>query len=91
VIVPIVDGCSTTYEDDTVISPEEREMHFGQNDHVRVYGADVVQRVRNAGFDIQVHVAFRKEAVRYGLLMGEKIFICRKAPSDYLVAPVSTS
>jgi SAM-dependent methyltransferase len=84
VMVPIVDGCPTTYEDETITSPEEREIHFGQYDHVRRYGADFIQRVRNAGFEFQVHVAFGKEAVRYGLLMGEKIFVCRKAPSDCL-------
>jgi SAM-dependent methyltransferase len=77
-MVPIVEGCPTTYEDETITSPEEREIYFGQYDHVRVYGADFIQRVRNAGFDIQVHVAFGKEAVRFGLLMGDKVFICRK-------------
>jgi SAM-dependent methyltransferase len=78
-MVPVVDGCSTTYEDETITSPEEREIHFRQHDHVRLYGADLIQRIRNAGFEFQVHVAFGKEAVRYGLLMGEKIFVCRKA------------
>jgi glycosyltransferase involved in cell wall biosynthesis len=78
VMVPVVEGCCTTYEDETINSPEEREIHFGYPGNVRVYGADFIQRVRNAGFDVQVHVAFGKEAVRYGLAMGEKIFICRK-------------
>jgi predicted Zn-ribbon and HTH transcriptional regulator len=78
VMVPIVEGCPTTYEDETIISPEEREIHFGYSDDVRLYGADFTQRLRDAGFDVQVHVAFGKEAVRYGLTMGEKIFICRK-------------
>ena len=78
VMVPVVEGCPTTYEDETIISPEEREIHFGYSDDVRLYGADFTQRLRDAGFAVQVHVAFGKEAVRYGLTMGEKIFICRK-------------
>ncbi len=81
VMVPIVEGCQSTYEDETITSPEEREIHFGQNDHVRVYGADFIQRLTNAGFDVQVHTAFGKEALRYGLIMGQKIFICRKTPT----------
>jgi len=67
-----------TYEDETITSPEEREIHFGRYDLVRKYGADFVKRVTKAGFDVQVYTAFGKECVRYGLLMGDKIFICRK-------------
>jgi SAM-dependent methyltransferase len=78
VMVPIVEGCQATYEDETITEPKEREIHFGQGNHVRVYGADFVQRLTSAGFDFQVHIAFGKEAVRYGLLMGDKVFICRK-------------
>ena len=78
-MVPIVDGCQSTYEDETIISPAEREIHFGQSDHVRVYGADFGQRLTDAKFDVQVHTAFGKEAVRYGLIMGDKTFICRKS------------
>jgi SAM-dependent methyltransferase len=77
-MVPAVEGCHATYEDETITSPDEREIHFGQYDHVRVYGADFIQRLTNAGFDVQAHTAFGKEAVRYGLLMGDKVFICRK-------------
>jgi Methyltransferase domain len=77
VIVPIVD-CPRTYEDETIINPDEREIHFGYPEDARLYGMDFIQRVRSAGFDIEVHVAFGKEAVRYGLTMGEKVFICRK-------------
>jgi SAM-dependent methyltransferase len=80
-MVPIVEGCHATYEDETITRPEEREKHFGQYDHVRVYGADFVQRVADAGFDIRARTAFGKEAVRYGFLMGEKVFICRKTPT----------
>ena len=77
-MIPIVEGCQETYEDETIISPEQREIHFGQSDHVRVYGADFIQRLTDAGFDVQVHTAFGKESVRYGLIMGDKILICRK-------------
>jgi SAM-dependent methyltransferase len=79
-MVPIVEGCQVTYEDETITSPQERERHFGQNDHVRVYGADFARRVTDAGFDVEVHTAFGREALRYGLSMGEKVFLCRKTP-----------
>ncbi len=66
------------YEDDTVSDPAQREIHFGQNDHVRVYGADFASRLAEAGFDITVQTAFGREAIDHGLIMGEKLFLCRK-------------
>jgi SAM-dependent methyltransferase len=78
VAVPIIEGC-LTYENDSVVGDNEREVHFGQYDHVRYYGSDFRIRLSNAGFTCEEFTAFGAEAVRYGLLMGEKIFFCRKA------------
>jgi SAM-dependent methyltransferase len=39
-----------TYEDPAITSPEERLKHFGQKDHVREYGRDYADRLREAGF-----------------------------------------
>ena len=38
-MVPIAEGMNSTYEDPTIGSHEGRETHFGQYDHVRVFGA----------------------------------------------------
>jgi colanic acid/amylovoran biosynthesis protein len=40
-----------TFEDWTVVTPQDRLQVFGQEDHVRVYGRDFVDRLREAGFD----------------------------------------
>jgi SAM-dependent methyltransferase len=40
----------TTVEDPTEQDPAERLRRFGQDDHVRVYGADFFERLRDAGF-----------------------------------------
>ena len=79
IMVPIVEGCDMTYEDDTIIDSKCRLVHFGQDDHVRVYGRDFINRLTGAGFRVKVHTAFGKEAVKFGLIMGEKIFLCSKA------------
>jgi SAM-dependent methyltransferase len=78
VMVPIIDGCENTYEDATISSNHDRWIHFGQDDHVRVYGADFARRLADASFRFELHTAFGKEAVKFGLIMGEKIFLCRK-------------
>jgi hypothetical protein len=79
VMVPIIEGCDMTYEDDTITDSRDRMVHFGQDDHVRVYGGDFIDRLTGAGFRVRVHTAFGKEAVKFGLSMGEKIFLCSKA------------
>lgn len=48
----------TTYEDATITSPEEREKHFWQKDHVRLFGLDYPNWLRKAGFTV---VEFNKE------------------------------
>ncbi len=43
-----------TYEDPSITDPEERLEHFGQKDHVRVYGPDFADRLEKAGFEVKV-------------------------------------
>lgn len=54
-LVPIT--AERSWEDPSVTSPEERERLFGQHDHVRVYGPDYVDRLRDAGFGVSIATA----------------------------------
>lgn len=47
-----------TQEDPSITDPEERRRLYGQDDHVRQYGRDFVQRLQEAGFDV---TEYRKE------------------------------
>ena len=41
-----------TYEDKTIVTPEDRLAHFGQEDHVRIYSiANLQERLHLNGFD----------------------------------------
>jgi SAM-dependent methyltransferase len=78
--VPIIEGWEQTYENETITTPLERELHFGQQDHVRLYGRDFRDRLREAGFtNIQEITAEGQNIVDYGLLPGEKFFLCGKS------------
>jgi hypothetical protein len=78
--VPIVEGWDTTYENDAVTTPAERELHFGQKGHLRYYGSDFRDRLREAGFvQIEEITAAGPDVVEYALSRGEKLFICGKA------------
>ena len=78
--VPISAG--TTFEDPTVISPEERERLFGQHNHVRRYGVDYKDRLAEAGFHVSVDGFVRelddRAASRFGLMRSEDVYLCQK-------------
>ncbi|WP_235534024.1 class I SAM-dependent methyltransferase [Sphingopyxis sp. Root154] len=75
---PIIEGWSETYENSSITDPVGRDMHFGQWDHVRYYGSDVRDRIREAGFTLREITAGPEDFLRYRLSRGEKIFIGRK-------------
>jgi SAM-dependent methyltransferase len=76
---PIVEGWDRTYEDDRVQSHGERTLHFGQWDHVRMFGRDVRDRIKAEGFELSELTAEEPEVSRYGLVRGEKLFVAVKA------------
>lgn len=79
--VPVRDQ-EKTYEDHTITDPSEREKHFGQNDHVRWYGNDYPDRLRNAGFVVKEEdyksSLSREEILKYGLAASGKVYYCEK-------------
>lgn len=54
-LVPIT--AAHTFEDPSVTDPHERFRLFGQSDHVRRYGPDYVERLREAGFRVTLRTA----------------------------------
>ena len=80
--VPIEDDLEKTYEDETISSPKEREIAFGQVDHVRLYGKDYHKRLENAGFKVSSILYTDKfskaEIFKFGLPNHRKIYLCKK-------------
>lgn len=71
-----------TYEDPTITSPEEREKHFWQKDHVRLFGRDYPQYLEKAGFEVE-EFDIKKELSpdqieRMRLSQSEILYIARK-------------
>ncbi len=71
-----------TYEDFSITSPEERTKHFGQYDHVRIYGKDYFKRLQSVGFKVQ-EIDYSKElsnnlVEKYCLIKGEILPVCTK-------------
>jgi SAM-dependent methyltransferase len=78
ILTPVVEGWSSTYQDPSITLPLDRAVHFGQSDHIRVFGSDVRQRMAEAGFLLSEFTAIEPAALIHGLLRGEKIFVCRR-------------
>jgi predicted SAM-dependent methyltransferase len=84
---PIDDACSSTIEDPSVNTPEQRHRVYGQHDHLRRYGRDFGERVAEQGFNVDTiryvdqlgadqieHEGLRRDGV---LFAYDDIFICR--------------
>lgn len=71
-----------TFEDDTIIDPAERTRIFGQYDHVRVYGLDYFDRLRQVGFEVEEIIYsthFTAEEIeRYRIVPQEILPLCKK-------------
>lgn len=81
-LVPVKTG--RTYEDPSIVEPAARLEAFGKEDHVRVYGSDYVDRLRESGFQVEITVPADflapAEVERNGLLRnGGAIYYCTHA------------
>lgn len=80
IMVPIT--ADVTFEDPSITDPKERERLFGQWDHVRRYGPDFADRLRDAGFDVTIYTpedVAKGETVRFAIPEGEgPIYLCRR-------------
>ncbi len=81
-LVPV--NADKTYEDPSIVDPKERFKAFGQENHVRKYGPDYVDRLREAGFSVEVtevsDLVNKNEATRMGLTVppSGEIYYCTK-------------
>ncbi len=78
--VPI-DFDRATYEDPSIVDPQERKQHFGEEQHVRAYGRDFAERLQASGFNVRLDRGADLPAEtkkRHGLLDDENVFYCTK-------------
>lgn len=73
--MPVYWEMEKTFEDPTLATtPEDRLKYFGQEDHIRKYGADVIERLANY-FEV---MGLDANALRpYGDIVNTNVFVCR--------------
>lgn len=71
-----------TYEDASIVTPEEREKHFWQYDHVRLFGRDYPEWLRKAGFEVEEYdnpSHYSEEQIeRYRIIKDEILYVVSK-------------
>lgn len=72
----------TTYEDSNITDPRQREIHFLQDDHLRIYGRDFGVQLEKSGFTVNKVNMIEKlglaESIRMSLPIEEIIYQCKK-------------
>lgn len=80
--VPVDYSRKDTYEDKSITDPLEREKHFGQDDHQRVFGTDYGKKLEAAGFKV-TEFKYKNEmsaeiADRFKFDVNEILYFCEK-------------
>lgn len=74
---------ATTYEDASITDPKEREKHFWQDDHLRLFGRDYGKRLEKGGFKVTedrfvMDQLTPQEVKLFALPANEIIYFCQK-------------
>ncbi len=88
-LTPIAD-MPTTYEDKSIKSKKGRFEAYGQDDHVRKYGRDYMERLRSVGYKVGIYrardLATKKDIKKMSLIekgnlrgfLASNVYICLK-------------
>ncbi len=75
-----------TFEDEKITTKEERIKFYGQKDHVRLYGYDIVERVKKFGFRVTLircnQILEEDEILKYGFISEDVVLLCEKAEME---------
>ena len=82
--VPISNLLEKTYEDFSITDTKGREEHFGQFDHVRIYGKDYPEKLKSAGFNVELikpngYLSDKKSFNYHAVNPEETLYIAHKS------------
>ncbi|QBR38582.1 class I SAM-dependent methyltransferase (plasmid) [Leisingera sp. NJS201] len=77
---PVIYAWAESYENAAVHGTSQQHLHFGQGDHVRIFGADLEDRIRAAGFQLETVCADGAMAARYATIRGDMIYVATRPP-----------
>jgi SAM-dependent methyltransferase len=79
---PYSEEISDSYEDNSINDEKSRLEHFGQKDHVRIYGLDFFEKLKSVGFELNIvrhdDLFDEKESYIYGVNPRENLILVSK-------------
>ncbi|MDQ0417333.1 SAM-dependent methyltransferase [Croceifilum oryzae] len=81
--VPLATNIKMSFEDERVVTPEDRTRAYGHQDHVRVYAKeDYIQRLESVGFRVELYNIAEKYSIeethKLGLSKEDNLYIVHK-------------
>lgn len=71
-----------TIENPDIQTEADRIKNYGQKDHVRLYGNDIVKRIEKYGFEVDLHrsdeILCKKDIVKFGYIYKDSVLLCKK-------------
>lgn len=81
--VPMEYHKTETFEDSTIVKPQDRKKVFGQADHVHIYGLDYHDRLESVGFNVNlIFPEFLVDNAKDYAFPGYPIVCCSKKSFD---------
>ncbi|EBA12997.1 hypothetical protein RCCS2_03909 [Roseobacter sp. CCS2] len=78
ITVPIVPTWEHSFEKEGITRPSDRHLYFGQRDHVRFFGWDLIDRIKAAGFSLTTIPVTGDEAAKHSINRDHVIFLAEK-------------
>ena len=75
---PIIYQWDKTYTNQNIKTKKLRELHFGQFDHISLFGKDIENIIEQFSFKLSKNISYGEESVKNGIEHGEILYIATK-------------
>ena len=75
---PIIYQWEKSYSNENIKNKKMRELHFGQFDHLYLFGRDIEDIIKGFNFEVSKRISYGEESVNSGIERGEILFIAKK-------------
>jgi len=74
---PIIQNWEKTYSNSEIIKKNDREVHFGQFDHLHMFGRDIL-KLFGDNFIVNEKISFGENGIENGINHGETLFSIKR-------------
>lgn len=75
---PIIYQWEETYSNSDIVTKKLRELHFGQFDHLHLFGKDIEKKLIENNFSINKIISYGEDSIKNGIKCGEILYVAKK-------------